>query len=104
MAMITNKHPTQKLIGMDIREEDKQMVKPIGRRTDGAEEGWVVDRLINAPCNGRGKMRVKGLIKKNKKRHGGMEFIISNRSLFMKWKTITNPKFFIKCNYFKFFP
>lgn len=45
-------------------------------------------------------MRVKGLIKKNRKRHGGIAFIICNRRLGMKWKTITNSKFFIKCNIF----
>lgn len=45
-------------------------------------------------------MRVKGLIKKNRKRHGGIAFIIFNRHLRMKWKTITNSKFFIKCNIF----
>lgn len=43
-------------------------------------------------------MRVKGLIKKNRKRHGGMAFIIFNHYLCMKWKTITKSKFFIKCN------
>lgn len=54
MAVITNKHPTQKLIGMGVGEEDKQMVKPIGRRKGGGEEGWVDDRLINAACNSGG--------------------------------------------------
>lgn len=54
MVMITNKHPTQKLIGMDVGEEDKQMVKPIDRRKHEGEERWVDDRLINAPCNGGG--------------------------------------------------
>lgn len=54
MAMITNKHPTQELIGMDVREVDKQMEKPIGRRKDEGRERWVHDRLINAPCNGGG--------------------------------------------------
>lgn len=29
-----NKHPTQKLIGMDVREKDKQMAKAIGREED----------------------------------------------------------------------
>jgi len=32
MVTITNKHPTQKLIGMDVGQEDKQMRKGIGRR------------------------------------------------------------------------
>lgn len=35
---------------------------------------------------------------KNRRRHGGMAFIIFNRYLCMKWKTITNSKFFIKCD------
>lgn len=39
---------------MDVREEDKQMEKAIGRRRDEEEERWVDDRLINAPCNGGG--------------------------------------------------
>lgn len=42
MAMITNKHPTLKLIGIDVRREDKQMEKPIGRRKDeGKSDGWM---------------------------------------------------------------
>lgn len=52
------KHPTEKLIGTDIREEDKQMCKKCARcgraKGKGGEERWVDDRLINAACNGVG--------------------------------------------------
>lgn len=41
----------QKLIGMDIIEEDK-MVQTVCRKTEQRQEGWVDDRLINAICNG----------------------------------------------------
>lgn len=39
---------------MDVREEEKQIEKPIERRKDEQEERWVDDRLINALCNGGG--------------------------------------------------
>lgn len=49
--MIT-KNPTLKLIGIDVRQEDKQIGKPTGWRE--TEQHWVYDRLMNALCNGRG--------------------------------------------------
>lgn len=67
MAMKTNKHPTQKLIGMDVSEKDKQIEKPIGRRNDEQEERWVDDRLINALRNGGGVDENKGIDKEKQK-------------------------------------
>lgn len=74
------------------------MAKPIRKSAEEWKERWVDDRLINAPCNSGGVDESKELIKKNRRRHGGMAFIIFNRYLCMKWKTITNSKFFIKCD------
>jgi len=58
------------------------------------------DKLINAACNegrmGVGGGRIKELTKKDRKRHGGMAFIIFHRYLCMKWKTITSCEFFIR--------